>query len=102
MSKLTSPHRPPPRGRTDTAPGRTDTAPGRTDTAPGRTVTGNWRWLCATDAGVAADGPRLRFATQQAAQHWLDRHAEALLGQHIAWVTLSDGERVVGGALSLR
>ena len=85
MSSLTSDHRPLPPGPVGPRRG-----------------TGSWRWVCATEAGVAVDGPPLRFATQDAAQHWLDRHADALLRQHIAWVTLSDGERVVGGPLSLR
>ena len=76
----------------------------RTPSGPGgaRRATGSWRWVYATEAGVAVDGPPLLFTDLDAAQHWLDRSADALLRQHIARVTLSDGERVVGGPVSLR
>lgn len=67
-----------------------------------RPITGTWRWLWATEAGVAVDGPAITFATENAAQQWLDRNADDLLERRIAWVSLLDGEHVVDGPLSLR
>lgn len=64
--------------------------------------TASWRWLYATDNGVAIEGPAVRFATEASAQHFLGSNAEALLQQRITWVTLLDGEHVVVGPLSLR
>lgn len=63
---------------------------------------GPWRWLCATEAGVAVEGPAVRFDTDTAAQQWLDGNADALRRQRIASVTLLDGEHVVDGPLPLR
>ena len=74
----------------------------RAGSRAGRRGTDTWRWLYATEAGVAVQGPPLMFATQDAARHWLDRNADALLGQRIGSVTLFDGEHVVDGPLSLR
>ena len=90
MSSLTFPH-----GRTS---GRTPRTSGLTT----RAATGAWRWLYATEAGVAVDGPAVRFATEAGAQQWLDRNADALFDQRIAWVSLHDGEHIVEGPLSLR
>lgn len=67
-----------------------------------RPTTGMWRWLWATEAGVAVDGPAITFSSETAAQHWLDRNADSLLERRIAWVSLLDGEHVVDGPLSLR
>ncbi len=89
MSSLTFPH--------ERTPRRTPTTSDPTT----RAATGAWRWLYATEAGVAVEGPAVRFSTEAGAQQWLDRNADALFDQRIAWVTLHDGEHIVEGSLSL-
>ncbi len=90
---LTSPHR-----RT---PGWTPDRTKQPSRARARLGTGSWRWLYATDAGVAIAGPSVRFATEAGAQQWLEHNVDALFEQHIAWVSLLDGEHVVDGPLSV-
>lgn len=67
----------------------------RTTNRAQRGSTGSWHWLYATEAGVAVQGPPVRFAGEDTAKQWLGHHAGELLEQRIAWVSLLDGERVV-------
>lgn len=67
----------------------------RTTNRVQRASNARWHWLYATEAGVAVQGPPVRFATEDTAKQWLDHHAVDLVELRITWVSLLDGERVV-------
>lgn len=61
----------------------------------------SYEWLYSTEAGVAADGPAVAFASQESAEGWLSEHFQELLDSGVAAVSLSDGSRVLYGPMPL-
>ncbi len=60
-----------------------------------------WTWLLADPAGVTVAGPLLSFTSQDAAEDWLRDHYDELADDGVGMVSLSNGEQVVYGPMSL-
>ena len=58
-------------------------------------------WRYADEAGVVADGPRMEFASQEAAETWLGEGYADLLDDGITAVSLFNDRQAVYGPMSL-
>jgi len=58
-------------------------------------------WRYADEAGVVADGPRMEFASQEAAEIWLGEVYADLLDDGITAVSLFNDRQAVYGPMSL-
>ena len=58
-------------------------------------------WRYADEAGVVADGPRMEFASQEAAETWLGEVYADLLDEGITAVSLFNDRQAVYGPMSL-
>jgi hypothetical protein len=58
-------------------------------------------WRYADEAGVVADGPRMEFASQEAAETWLGEVYADLLDDGITAVSLFNDRQAVYGPMSL-